>query len=71
MWGQLAYSWGIDFTKWRDASYSNIDLELTKLHFEHQERKHALISASRVNNYQWLKKNIFQGIEYNQWKPGV
>ncbi len=71
MWGQLAYSWGIDFTKWRNASYRDLDLELTKLHFEHQERKHALISASRMNNYQWLKKNVFQGVEHNQWKPGV
>jgi tryptophan halogenase len=71
MWGQLAYSWGIDFTKWRSNSYKELDLELTKLHFEHLERKNNLISRSRMNTYQWLKQNVFQGIEYNQWKPGV
>jgi tryptophan halogenase len=68
MWSQLAYSWGVDISKWATRDIDNTQLELARLHFNQLESKHNLISKSRVNTYQWLKTNRFNGVSSNDWK---
>jgi len=67
MWAQLAHSWGLDLTSWQNKSFSHLDLELTRLHFKHQSDKHNIISQTRVNNYRWLKDNVFKGLDSTKW----
>jgi len=69
MWSQLAHSWGVDISKWAAKDFNNTQLELARMHFNHLEAKHKLISKSRVNTYQWLKANRFNGVSSNEWKP--
>ena len=64
MWMQLAVSWGLDIPK---RNLNKDIIELSKLHFEHFERKHNIISNLVENNYEWHKKNIFK-IEPDEWK---
>jgi tryptophan halogenase len=68
MWAQLAHSWGLDLSQWKDKTFTNLDLELTRLYYQHLSEKHNIISQTRPNNYQWLKNNIFNGLESKDWE---
>jgi tryptophan halogenase len=68
MWAQLAYSWGLDLSKWIDKDINSYQMELSKLHFEHLERKHRLVSQNRSNNFSWLKDNRFNSLTPKKWE---
>jgi len=68
MWAQLAHSWDLDMSKWTNKQFNQLDLDLTKLHFESLEKKHNLISNTRDSNYQWLKNNVFDGLAPSEWE---
>ena len=54
MWAQLAHSWGLDLSKWKLNNLSQLDLELSRLHFKNLEKKNDLISSTKENSYRWL-----------------
>jgi tryptophan halogenase len=66
MWAQMATSWGIDTQNWI-PELCNTDIILTKMHYQHSEAKHNLLSSNCENNYNWLKKNIFKGLTSTDW----
>lgn len=70
MWAQLATSWGIDTTKWYNQP-KELTLELSSMFYLNQEKKHALLSSSRQNNYQWLKSNVFKDLSNVEWRELV
>lgn len=67
MWAQWAVHMGVDTSSWyslkKDDTY-----ELAKLHFLDTERRHRIISNSCDNNYEWLKKNVFNNLTSQQWE---
>jgi tryptophan halogenase len=66
MWCQLAVAWNIDTSNW----YSNINQkikEIAKLTFEMQQKRHEIISSTRINHYEWLKENVFNGRSHIEW----
>lgn len=67
MWAQLATAWKYNTTKWY-AKPNDLTKKLAKMHFLHQEEKHRLISVTRQNNYQWLKQNIFDNMDTQNWE---
>lgn len=67
MWAQFAHSWNIDISKWKNKKCTELDINLSYLHFSHLEKKHDLISNSLINNYAWLKKNIFNDVDSKEW----
>lgn len=67
MWAQLAHSWNLNLDKWFPNKFSDLDLLLTKLHYEHLERKNDVISSTRAKNFQWLKNKIYDNLEPKQW----
>lgn len=66
MWAQLGASWKIKYQNSKDLDQTT--LQLAKLHFSTNEKKHSLISNSMTNNYHWLKENIFDGLSSKDWE---
>lgn len=60
MWLQLALAWGIDV---KLKEFDKIKLHLSKMHFEYNEKKHRFIAYNGINNYQWHKEYIFDGLD--------
>ncbi len=67
MWAQLAHSWDLNLDDWFQKEFKDLDIELTRLHFEHLERKNDLISDTKMNNFNWLKENIYENLSPSQW----
>jgi tryptophan halogenase len=67
MWAQLAHSWNLNLDNWFRQEFTNLDLELTRLHFEHLERKNDIISDTKMNTFKWLKENIYENLNSDQW----
>jgi len=67
MWAQLATAWDIDTTGWYKTP-DPLTVELGKMHFQHQERKHNLVSSNMENNFRWLQSNIFNGLSSAEWQ---
>jgi len=68
MWAQLAYSWGVDISSWVGQNFNPLHLQLSKLHFEHLENKHRLISQTRMNNHVWHRLNRFDNLSPEEWQ---
>lgn len=58
MWAQLAVAWGIDTKKWI-TDIDPITYELGKMHFKNLEKRHSIISDTKMNNYKWMKQYIY------------
>jgi flavin-dependent dehydrogenase len=67
MWAQLAQSWNLNLSNWFPEKFSELDLLLTKLHFEHSERKNNAVSDTRMKNFHWLKNKIYDDLNPSQW----
>jgi tryptophan halogenase len=65
MWAQLAHAWKLNLDSWNKSKLSTLDLELTRMHYEHSENKNRLISQHSENNYQWLKQHVFDGLPFD------
>jgi hypothetical protein len=58
MWAQLAVAWGIDTKRWI-TDIDPITYELGKMHFKNLEKRHSIISDTKMNNYKWMKQYIY------------
>ena len=58
MWAQLAVHFDMDTSKWV-KELDPLTYKLGKLHFKNLENRHKLISGSKLNNHQWLKKYVY------------
>lgn len=67
MWAQLAYSWGLDLTKWTAKNIDPVSLEMARMHYDYSEKKNKFISKTRMPNQQWLKENIFDNMSSADW----
>lgn len=70
MWGQLAHAWGIDTSNWFNTP-NDLDIELTKINIFSQEKKHDIVSSHMLNNYQWLKQEVFKNYSSSEWEKTV
>lgn len=70
MWAQLATSWGINTTSWYTTP-DQLTIELAKLYYSGNEKKHNLISKTRQNNYIWLKENVFNNMSPAEWERSI
>jgi tryptophan halogenase len=68
MWMQLALSWGIDTSAWYPTSPDPEILNIAGHHFLTKEKKHDIISEYQINNFEWLKKEIFQNLSSSEWE---
>jgi tryptophan 6-halogenase len=68
MWAQLAHSWNLNIEKWFPNKFDTLDLELTKMHYEHIEKKNNMISDRMQNNFIWLKNFVYDNLEPVEWK---
>lgn len=66
MWAQMAASWGIQ--KDQKHTLDEVTMKLAENYFYSSEIKHNIISDKMINSYQWLKENIFEGLEPSEWK---
>lgn len=60
VWAHWAYHAGVDISKWVNKSIDPSDLELARLYFDREEKKHKILSQTRTNNYKWHRDNIFK-----------
>jgi tryptophan halogenase len=67
MWMQLAISWGLDINSWLVKLKPEV-VELATHYFKSRERKHDLISNLTMNNFEWLKKEIYNGMSPKDWE---
>jgi hypothetical protein len=67
MWANLADGWGLDLAKWQDQTIDPTFVDLSRSYFKNLEKLHKTASQTGTNNYQWLKHNVFQGLEYKEW----
>lgn len=66
MWAQMSSSWGLNNDQQKQLDKTT--MQLAELHFINSEHKHDIISEKMTNNYQWLKKHIFDGMDLSEWK---
>lgn len=64
-WAQRAMMFGLDTTSWYNNDKTT--LELSKLFYDYSINKHKIISSTKLNNYLWHKKYIFDGLTSEQW----
>lgn len=68
MWLQLAISWGFDVSNWPRKDIDPTTYELGLNYFKNLEQKNKIISQTRMNNHDWLKKYVFQDLTPNEWE---
>ena len=70
MWMQLAISWGLDTRDWLPDFKPEV-IALATHYFKSREHKHDLISDFSINNFEWLKKEIYGNLEPREWEPNT
>ena len=68
MWLQLAVGWEMNISKWPKKNIVNSNLSLVKKFLEKQKSLTLECLDQFPNNYQYLKKNIFNDIPFSEYQ---